>query len=166
MEKFSLILRKWQNTAQLWICYETTSVRLLMMLKVDRFRYIERVGTNEGELLQVSSEITGKLPKGYRNRLGEILFSLLPAGSVTGAPKQKTLSIIRQAEKADRGYYTGICGIFDGNNLDSAVLIRFIENNDGILRFRSGGGITFLSESIHEYRELLDKVYVPIIRDN
>jgi len=106
------------------------------------------------------------MPKGYRDRLGEIVFSLLPAGSVTGAPKGKTLAVIREAEKADRGYYTGICGSFDGNNLDSAVLIRFIENNNGILHFRSGGGITFLSEAIKEYQELLDKVYVPIIRNN
>jgi para-aminobenzoate synthetase component 1 len=137
-----------------------------MKVNVDRFRYIERINTHEGILLQVSSEISGKMPKGYRNKLGEIIFSLLPAGSVTGAPKKKTLNIIREAEKADRGYYTGICGIFDGNNLDSAVLIRFIEYNHGKLQFRSGGGITFLSEAIKEYQELLDKVYVPIIRNN
>ncbi len=43
-------------------------------VKVDRFRYIERVGTNEGELLQVSSEITGKLPKGYRTGLVKSYF--------------------------------------------------------------------------------------------
>jgi len=135
-------------------------------VRVDRFRYIERIRTNEGELLQVSSEITGKLLKGYRDRMGDIIFSLLPAGSVTGAPKRKTLDIIRQAEKTHRGYYTGICGIFNGNSLDSAVLIRFIENIDGVSQFRSGGGITFLSDALTEYQELLDKVYVPIIRDN
>jgi para-aminobenzoate synthetase component 1 len=91
---------------------------------------------------------------------------LLPAGSVTGAPKQKTVDVIREAEKADRGYYTGIGGIFDGNNLDSAVLIRFIENHSGKMHFRSGGGITFLSDARSEYHELIDKVYVPIARDH
>ncbi|HEX2395707.1 MAG TPA: aminodeoxychorismate synthase component I [Bacteroidales bacterium] len=135
-------------------------------VKVDRFRYIERIQRHEGELLQVSSEISGKMPKGYRDNLGEIIFSLLPAGSVTGAPKRETLNIITRVEKAERGYYTGICGIYDGNNLDSAVLIRFIENNKGKLQFRSGGGITFLSEAFKEYQELIDKVYVPIIRNN
>jgi para-aminobenzoate synthetase component 1 len=135
-------------------------------VNVERFRYIDRIKTHEGELLQVSSEISGRLPEGYLDRLGEIIFSLLPAGSVTGAPKQKTLEIIKRAEKTDRGYYTGVCGIFDGNSLDSAVLIRFIENINGKLQFRSGGGITFLSEAMKEYQEFIDKVYVPITRDN
>jgi para-aminobenzoate synthetase component 1 len=131
-------------------------------IKVNRFRYIDRIQTQEGVLLQVSSEITGELPAGYRSRIGEILFALLPAGSVTGAPKERTIAIIREAEKVDRGYYTGIGGVFDGNNVDSAVLIRFIESNNGVMRFRSGGGITFLSEARAEYNELKDKVYVPI----
>lgn len=131
-------------------------------IKVNRFRYIERLYTHEGELLQVSSEITGKLSAGYHARLGEIIFTLLPAGSVTGAPKEKTIAIIKEVEKVDRGYYTGVCGIFNGSNLNSAVMIRFIENHEGVLRFRSGGGITFLSHAQNEYDELKDKVYVPI----
>jgi para-aminobenzoate synthetase component 1 len=132
-------------------------------IKVNRFRYVDRICTHEGELLQVSSEITGELPTDYNAKLGEIIFALLPAGSVTGAPKERTIAIIREVEKVDRGYYTGICGIFDGNNLNSAVMIRFIENHQGVLRFRSGGGITFLSNAQTEYDELKDKVYVPII---
>jgi para-aminobenzoate synthetase component 1 len=131
-------------------------------IKVNRFRYIERIRTHEGELLQVSSEINGKLPAGYHTKMGEIIFTLLPAGSVTGAPKEKTIAIIREVEKADRGYYTGVCGVFDGSNLNSAVMIRFIENHKGVMRFRSGGGITFLSNAHTEYDELKDKVYVPI----
>ncbi len=132
-------------------------------IKVNRFRYIERIRTHEGELLQVSSEINGKLSKDYHTKLGEIIFTLLPAGSVSGAPKEKTVAIIRDIEKADRGYYTGVCGVFDGKNLDSAVIIRFIEIHKGVMRFRSGGGITFLSNAKAEYNELKDKVYVPII---
>ncbi len=131
-------------------------------VRVNRFRYTERINTHEGELLQVSSEITGELPHGYHSRIGEILFKLLPAGSVTGAPKERTLAVIREAEKTDRGYYTGVAGVFDGNNLDSAVLIRFIENRSGKMHFRSGGGITFLSDARTEYQELIDKIYVPI----
>jgi len=131
-------------------------------VRVNRFRYTERINTHEGELLQVSSEITGELPHGYHSRIGEILFKLLPAGSVTGAPKERTLAVIREAEKTDRGYYTGVAGVFDGNNLDSAVLIRCIENRSGKMHFRSGGGITFLSDARTEYQELIDKIYVPI----
>lgn len=131
-------------------------------VEVTKFRYIDSIETNNGRLLQVSSEIRGLLPVNYHERIGDILFTLLPAGSVSGAPKPKTLEIIRKAEAQKRGYYTGVCGIFDGKNIDSAVMIRFIENKNNTLQFRSGGGITFQSDAIHEYNELIDKVYVPV----
>lgn len=130
---------------------------------VQRFRYIEKIVTNTGAILQASSEITGRLPENYHRMLGSIIIAMLPAGSVSGAPKEKTLEIIRKTEQADRGYYTGICGIFDGENLDSAVMIRMIEMHNGMMRFRSGGGITFLSNAREEYEELIEKVYVPIV---
>jgi para-aminobenzoate synthetase component I len=132
-------------------------------ISVKKFRYIDTLVTNEGELLQVSSEIIGKLEKDYRTRLGNILFALLPAGSITGAPKRKTMEIIREVEKEDRGYYTGVFGRFDGENVDSAVMIRFIEKRKDELWFRSGGGITCNSEVKAEYEELINKVYVPIV---
>ncbi len=132
-------------------------------IAVNRFRYIDKIVTNSGAILQASSEITGRLPENYPGRLGTIVFTMLPAGSVSGAPKEKTVEIIRNAEKVDRGYYTGICGIFDGTNLDSAVMIRMIEMHNGRMRFRSGGGITFLSKAREEYEELIEKVYVPIV---
>jgi para-aminobenzoate synthetase component I len=132
-------------------------------VKVARFRYLDRIHTNRGDLLQMSSEIMGVLPRDYRSRLGEILFRLLPAGSVTGAPKEKTVQIIRSAEISDRGFYTGIFGYFDGNSLTSAVSIRFIEETSEGLFFRSGGGITALSDMKTEYEEMLAKVYVPVV---
>ena len=132
-------------------------------VKVNRFRYLQKITTNRKTLLQVSSEISGELPDDYLSHLGEIIFTLLPAGSVTGAPKQKTVEIIRNAEIDDRGFYTGICGFFDGQSLDSAVMIRFIEKNNRGFFFRSGGGITALSDAKSEYHELADKVYVPFV---
>lgn len=130
---------------------------------VEDFRYIEEITTNQKNLLQVSSKISGVLPNDYTSKIGEIIFSLLPAGSISGAPKKKTVEIIKEAETYRRGYYTGIFGIFDGVNLDSAVMIRFIENVNNQYYFKSGGGITFMSDPESEYRELIDKVYVPII---
>jgi para-aminobenzoate synthetase component 1 len=132
-------------------------------VKVDRFRYIDRIHTNRGDLLQMSSEISGKLPADYRSRLGDILFALLPAGSVTGAPKEKTVQTIREAENYDRGFYTGIFGYFDGKSLVSAVAIRFIEMTPDGLVFKSGGGITALSDMHDEYDEMLKKIYVPVV---
>ncbi|MEJ5351447.1 MAG: aminodeoxychorismate synthase component I [Melioribacteraceae bacterium] len=131
-------------------------------VRVEKFRFIDKLVTNEKTLLQVSSKIVGELEKNYNEKIGSIIFSLLPAGSISGAPKRKTVEIIHNVEIDKRGYYTGIFGVFDGYNLDSAVMIRFIENKNGELFYRSGGGITFLSNPYSEYQELIDKVYVPI----
>ncbi len=131
-------------------------------VEVKRYRYVEKLTTNKQDLLQVSSEISGRLPENFHEKLGDILFALLPAGSICGAPKPKTLEIIEQAEGYERGFYTGICGWFDGRNLDSAVMIRFIEQQGNKLIFKSGGGITSQSEMQKEYEELIQKVYVPI----
>ncbi len=132
-------------------------------VKVDKFRYLDLIKTNEKDLWQVSSQISGVLPQNYPENIGSIIFSLLPAGSISGAPKRKTVEIIRDAEGYERGYYTGIFGYFDGENLDSCVLIRYIENKDGQLTYKSGGGVTFMSEVRKEYEELIGKVYVPIV---
>jgi para-aminobenzoate synthetase component I len=129
---------------------------------VSRFRYVEEVRTGEKNLLQVSSEICGYLDMDYANYLGDILLKLLPAGSVSGAPKPKTLEIIKDVEEGVRGYYTGVFGYFNGMDLDCGVMIRFIENRDGKYFYRSGGGITTQSNVESEYQEIIDKVYVPV----
>ncbi len=132
-------------------------------VRVERFRYVEKIRAGERELLQVSSHITGKLEEGWPDRLGTILTRMLPAGSITGAPKQKTVEIIREVEGYDRGFFTGIFGVFDGESLDSAVMIRFIERQRNGLVFKSGGGITVDSDPEAEYRELQEKIYVPFL---
>ena len=100
------------------------------------------------------------MPEDYQEHLGEIIFKLLPAGSITGAPKKKTMQIIQEAENYDRGFY--IMGYFDGENLDSAVMIRFVEQEGEKMYFKSGGGITCQSDVESEYNEMKQKVYVPI----
>jgi para-aminobenzoate synthetase component 1 len=132
-------------------------------IRVDKFRYVEKIKTHGTDILQVSSKITGELPRNYRNKIGAIIFRLLPAGSISGAPKQKTVQIIKEAEKYKRGFYTGIFGYFDGDTLDSGVMIRFIEKQNGKMIYKSGGGITAMSDLKSEHQELIDKVYVPII---
>jgi para-aminobenzoate synthetase component I len=129
---------------------------------VEKFRYIDKIITHHSELLQVSSEIKGKLPDNWQGKIGNILLKLLPAGSVTGAPKPETLKIIEEAENYKRGFYTGIFGIFDGENLDSGVMIRFIEKTENGLVFKSGGGITAKSDAKFEYNEMIEKIYLPI----
>ncbi|HDR1857747.1 TPA: aminodeoxychorismate synthase component I [Pasteurella multocida] len=131
-------------------------------VEVTRFRYVEKIQTQKGAILQTSSEIRGDLADNWQARIGTILATLLPAGSISGAPKEKTVQIIQAAEQQLRGYYTGIFGLFDGESLQSAVAIRFIEQVGEKFIFRSGGGITILSELEDEYQELIQKVYVPV----
>ena len=132
-------------------------------IAVARFRYIDKIVSGQRSILQVSSEITGKLNENYLSELGDLIFRMLPAGSVSGAPKASTLRIIQNAEKELRGYYTGIFGYFDGKELDSAVLIRFIEEKNGKKYFRSGGGITIFSQPEYEYSEVIEKIYLPFL---
>lgn len=131
-------------------------------VEVSRFRYTDEIRTSHKTLLQVSSEISGKLDDNYLAKLGDIIVVLLPAGSISGAPKEKTVEIIRETEEEKRGYFTGVFGYFDGENLDSGVMIRFIENTRQGFVYRSGGGITAQSDQILEYQEAIDKVYVPV----
>lgn len=131
-------------------------------VKVQRFRYIDKVHTHNSTLLQVSSEITGHLATDWQENIGTILVSLLPAGSICGAPKKKTCEIIFQAEQEKRGYYTGVVGYYNGEQLDSGVMIRYIEQCGNDYYYRSGGGITTQSDAHTEYLEMIDKVYVPI----
>ncbi|WP_235424653.1 aminodeoxychorismate synthase component I [Chelonobacter oris] len=135
-------------------------------IEVTRLRYVEKLHTERGMILQTSSEICGRLAHDWQNRIGELLWKLLPAGSISGAPKEKTVQIIRQAEQGERGYYTGVFGVFDGENLQSAVLIRYLEQTESGLLFRSGGGITTQSKPDEEYHELLQKVYIPIVEQD
>lgn len=129
---------------------------------VENYRYAELLRTNRGDIFQTSSRITGRLPADYRHRLGDILFSQLPAGSITGAPKPMTQRIIAEAEDFARGFYTGVMGVYSGGRMDSAVMIRFIDTAQGTTCFKAGGGITARSQWEKEYEETIQKIYVPI----
>lgn len=131
-------------------------------VEVTKFRFIEELKTNSKKLLQVSSEVRGELDSNWKSSLGDMLSKLLPAGSISGAPKPETLSIIKNAENYDRGFYTGICGHFDGQTLDTGVMIRFIKTENSQFFYCSGGGITSFSKAEKEYQEMVDKIYLPI----
>ncbi|WP_141053290.1 aminodeoxychorismate synthase component I [Aliarcobacter cryaerophilus] len=130
-------------------------------IKVEEFRTFSKIVTKDRELFQTSSIISGDLQNNWQEKIGDILSNILPAGSITGTPKKSTIEILNNIENYDRGFYSGIFGIFDGINLQSFVLIRFIENINNELFYKSGGGITSDSTAKEEYEELLNKVYLP-----
>jgi para-aminobenzoate synthetase component 1 len=131
-------------------------------VKVEKYRYAELLKTNCGSMYETSSRITGVLPGNYGEHIGDILFRQLPAGSITGAPKPKTMEIIRSAENFDRGFYTGVMGIYADGCLDSGVMIRFIDIENGKTYFKAGGGVTAKSDWRKEYDETIEKIYVPV----
>lgn len=130
-------------------------------IRVENFRYITTIETGEKQLHQVSSHISGKLDSSWKEKTGEILQKLLPAGSISGTPKKKTVEIIEEIEGYNRGYFTGIFGYYDGESLYSSVAIRFVEKTATGYIYKSGGGITAESNCACEYREMIDKVYIP-----
>jgi len=128
---------------------------------VDEFRYCDEIITNNKTLIQTSSKISGTLNHNWNNNIGDIISKLLPAGSISGTPKKKSLEIIEEIEKYDRGFFSGIYGVYDGEKLNSFVLIRFIEKlKNGNLVYKSGGGITIESIASKEYQEMCDKIYI------
>lgn len=130
-------------------------------VKVEKFRYITEIEAGEKKLLHVSSHISGDIGDDWHERIGDILKALLPAGSISGAPKKSTLDIISEVENYERGYFSGVFGIYDGKTVDSAVMIRFVQNSKDGYIYKSGGGITLDSDAQSEYNELLDKIYLP-----
>ncbi|MCX7696959.1 MAG: aminodeoxychorismate synthase component I [Bacteroidales bacterium] len=132
-------------------------------ITVEKYKYLEKIHLSDGNFLwQMSSHIKGKLPPDWKFKAGEILYTLLPGGSISGAPKKKTLEIIQEVEEYDREFYTGIAGFFDGKELISTVMIRYIGFVDGNYFYYSGGGISSLSVAEEEYEEYKKKIYLPL----
>jgi para-aminobenzoate synthetase component 1 len=130
-------------------------------VKVDKFRYIQKINAGSKKLYQVSSKISASLKPTWHNEIGNIITTLLPAGSITGTPKKSTVKILKEIEEYRREYFTGVFGVYDGKSLNSAVMIRFIQKDNGVLWYKSGGGITCDSRCRSEYDELYDKIYIP-----
>lgn len=115
---------------------------------VDDIFHVERYST----LLQMTSTISGVLRAELKP--SEIFRTLFPSGSITGAPKRRTMEIIRELERCPRGIYTGAIGYFAPHG-DACfnVAIRTLALNDNRLTLGVGGGITADSTIEQEYQE-------------
>ena len=107
-------------------------------------------------LFQMTSTISGTLQPGIGYY--DIFRSMFPSGSITGAPKIRTMQIIREMEQRPRGIYTGAIGfISPDRTVAFNVAIRTIVMKDGQRRMGVGGGIVADSRPEDEYRECLLK---------
>lgn len=121
-------------------------------VKADRLFTLESY-TNVHHLVSI---VTGKL-EGEHTAI-DLLRGCFPGGSITGAPKLRSMQIIEELEPHRRGIYCGAIGYigFDGN-MDTNIAIRTAVYSAGEIRFWAGGGIVADSESDKEYRETWDK---------
>jgi para-aminobenzoate synthetase / 4-amino-4-deoxychorismate lyase len=121
-------------------------------IQVEDLFSVERYKT----LLQMTSTVSGILRPGISYY--DIFRSLFPSGSVTGAPKIRTMEIIREMERMPRSVYTGAIGFISPHGTSAFnVAIRTLVMKDGHARMGVGGGIVADSDPSDEYRECLLK---------
>jgi para-aminobenzoate synthetase/4-amino-4-deoxychorismate lyase len=117
-------------------------------VRVDQLFSVERYRT----LLQMTSTVSGELTPGLN--FGDIFRAIFPSGSITGAPKIRTMQIIRELERHPRGIYTGAIGhISPSGDATFNVAIRTLVLHNGIATMGVGGGIVADSDPASEYRE-------------
>ncbi len=121
-------------------------------VEVDDLFRVEKYAT----LLQMTSTVSGRLRPGLSYY--EIFKGIFPSGSITGAPKHRTMEIIRELERGPRGVYTGAIGYFaPGGRATFNVAIRTLVLQDGEAAMGVGGGIVADSKASDEYEECLLK---------
>jgi len=108
-------------------------------------------------VLQMTSTIDGVPSRKRMPSLGEILRALFPCGSVTGAPKIRTMQIIRELEKEPRGVYCGAIGFYGPEETVFNVPIRTVVLENGRGEMGIGSGIVFDSDPLAEWEESMLK---------
>lgn len=125
---------------------ENNSVKVTELFKIEEYATV----------FHLVSEIVGKLKK--ENSAVKCIKEAFPGGSITGAPKIRSMEIIEELEGVKRNLYTGSIGYFDlRGNSDLNIVIRTIVKKDNKAYFGVGGGITFESNEEEEYYETIQK---------
>lgn len=124
--------------------YHTVAVNELMV--IERYSHV----------MHIVSDVTGRLKEGKDEF--DVVRASFPAGTVTGAPKVRSMEIIDELEKVRRGPYAGCVGYFSfSGNLDSCITIRTIVIKDNMAYIQAGAGIVADSKPEKEYEETLNK---------
>ena len=119
---------------------------------VDPYRAVERYS----HVMHMVSGVTGTL----RPELDafDLFAATFPAGTVSGAPKLRSIELIDELEPVNRGLYSGSVGYFGhGGSMDQAITIRTVFFNEGRYRYQAGAGIVADSDPTSEHEEVLSK---------
>uniref|UniRef100_UPI00047092B2 anthranilate synthase component I family protein n=1 Tax=Paenibacillus durus TaxID=44251 RepID=UPI00047092B2 len=124
--------------------YGTVNVPELMT--VERYSHV----------MHLVSQVNGRIAEG--KDAYDVIAALFPGGTITGAPKVRTMEIIEELEPVRRGPYTGSMGWIDyGGNMELNIIIRTLVVKDGIGYIQTGAGIVIDSDPYREYRECHNK---------
>jgi anthranilate synthase component 1 len=119
---------------------------------VTEYRRVDRYS----EVMHLVSLVEGRLHPAYD--LEDAIAAVFPGGTITGAPKPRTMEIIDEVERTRRGPYTGSVGIFGFDARATLnIIIRTLARVDGEYFLRVGAGIVHDSVPEREYAETLDK---------
>ncbi|MDQ0196066.1 para-aminobenzoate synthetase component 1 [Paenibacillus wynnii] len=122
------------------------SVRVPELMTVERYSHV----------MHLVSQVEGKIAEGKDTY--DVIGALFPGGTITGAPKVRTMEIIEELEPVRRGPYTGSLGWIDYNgNMELNIIIRTLAVKDGIGYIQTGAGIVIDSDPYREYRECHNK---------
>jgi anthranilate synthase component 1 len=117
-------------------------------VEVDDFMVVE----NYSHVMHIVSSVTGRLRAGIGAL--DALRSVLPAGTLSGAPKVRAMQIIDELEPVKRGGYGGAIGYVSyTGDLDTCIHIRTVVVKDGVAHVQAGGGTVADAKPDYEYRE-------------
>lgn len=121
-------------------------------VKVTDYKVLQRFS----HVTHITSTVTGKLKEGFSSV--DVIRSVLPAGTLSGAPKVRAMEIIDELEEERRDIYGGGIGYmgYDGN-MDTCIAIRTVVKKEGMAYVQAGGGIVLDSDPACEYQESVNK---------
>ena len=158
-------LAQWlQNSAK----NRAENVMIVDMIRNDLARVAQLNSVNVPSLFDVEQyptlwQMTSTVTANTQASLTEIITALFPCASITGAPKPRTMEIIRALEKTPRNIYTGTIGLITPNNqaqFNVAIRTVLIDKQDNRAEYGVGGGIVWDSASASEYEECQIKARV------
>ncbi len=121
-------------------------------VKVEKYMEIERFS----HVMHIGSTVTGTIRED--KDAVDAVDAILPAGTLSGAPKFRACQIIDQLENNKRGVYGGAIGYLDfAGNLDTCIAIRLVYKKNGTICIRSGAGIVADSVPEKEFEECANK---------